>query len=90
MDSIEFNKKWKPFLEAGHYGMSIDQVEVCEYMDKVFEELTKVPNFQYSQIKMKYGSSRFYCDPWFIDTAQIERKINQLINESSSNRESNL
>lgn len=90
MNSLEFNEKWKNWLEPGHYGMDIDDPSVCEYLDKVFQDLTTVPGFQFSQIKMKFGSSRFYCDPWFIDTRQIEHKINQIINESSSNREQNI
>jgi hypothetical protein len=86
----QFNEKWSQYLEPRFYGMSIDNSAVCEYLDQVFEELSKVPNFQYSQIKMKNGSARFYCEPWFIDTHQIEFKINQIINESSGNRESNI
>ena len=61
MTTEEFNKKYSAYLEEGHYGLGIDHPEVVEYLDKEFEkEIEKNPEFQYSQIKMKFVSSRVY------------------------------
>ena len=61
MTAEEFNKKYSAYLEERHYGLDIDHPEVVDYLDKEFEkEIEKNPAFQYSQIKMKFGSSRVY------------------------------
>ena len=61
MTSEEFNKKYSAYLEERFYGLDISHPEVVEYLDKEFEnEIEKNPAFQYSQIKMKFGSSRVY------------------------------
>jgi hypothetical protein len=58
----EFNNKYKDYLEKGHYGLAIDIPAVIEYLDKEFQELIKIPGFQYSQIKTKFHWVCFYCD----------------------------
>ena len=61
MTAEEFNKKYSAYLEERHYGLDIDHPEVVDYLDKEFEkEIEKNPEFQFSQIKMKFGSSRVY------------------------------
>ena len=61
MTAEEFNKKYSSYLEERFYGLDIDHPEVVDYLDKEFEkEIEKNPAFQYSQIKMKFGSSRVY------------------------------
>jgi hypothetical protein len=61
MTEEEFNKKYSAYLEERFYGLDISHPEVVEYLDKEFEkEIEKNPAFQYSQIKMKFGSSRVY------------------------------
>jgi len=61
MTAEEFNKKYSAYLEERFYGLDIDHPEVVDYLDKEFEkEIEKNPAFQYSQIKMKFGSSRVY------------------------------
>lgn len=61
MTTEEFDKKYSSYLEEGHYGLAISHPEVITYLDKEFEnEIEKNPEFQYSQIKMKFGSSRVY------------------------------
>ena len=62
MTAEEFNEKYSAYLEEGHYGLDIDIPEAVEYLDKTFEGLIKIPGFQYSQIKEKYSSSRFYSN----------------------------
>lgn len=61
MTTEEFNKKYSAYLEERFYGLDIDHPEVADYLDKEFEkEIEKNPEFQFSQIKMKFGSSRVY------------------------------
>lgn len=42
MKATEFNKKYEDFLEEGHYGLDIENPSVIEYLDKIFEGLTKI------------------------------------------------
>ena len=61
MTAEEFNKKYSAYLEERFYGLDIDHPEVVDYLDKEFEkEIGENPEFQFSQIKMKFGSSRVY------------------------------
>ena len=63
MTTEEFNKKYSAYLEERFYGLDIDHPEVIEYLDNEFEkEIEKNPEFQFSQIKMKFGSSRVYTN----------------------------
>ena len=63
MTAEEFNKKYSAYLEERFYGLDIDHPEVIEYLDNEFEkEIEKNPEFQFSQIKMKFGSSRVYTN----------------------------
>lgn len=76
----EFDNKWKNHLEPGHYGLDITHPDVINYLDQKFTELqTTHPNFQYSQIKLKYGQARVYMEPYDIDTREIEQEINKIL-----------
>jgi hypothetical protein len=66
MTTEEFNEKYKDYLEDGHYGLDISYPSVIEYLDKIFQDLIKVPGFKYSQIKLKFNSSRFYTNLYTI------------------------
>jgi hypothetical protein len=80
MDIYEFNEKWKVHLEPGHYGLDIDNQNVIDYLDKTFIELKeKFSEFQYSQIKLKFGRARVYMEPYEINTNEIESNINKII-----------
>jgi hypothetical protein len=62
MTTKEFNEKYKDFLEEGHYGLAInDNPEVIDFLDKIFEDLTRIPGFKFYQIKLKFGFARFYA-----------------------------
>ena len=78
MTTNEFNEKYKNYLKKGHYGLDISIPEVIEYLDKEFQSLIKIPEFQYSQIKLKFGRARFYCTPYHIDNNTIEDNINNI------------
>lgn len=63
MTAKEFNEKYSKYLEPGHYGMDIFYPEVIDYLDREFEQEIKVnPEFSYSQIKVKFGTSRIYVN----------------------------
>jgi len=86
MTQEEFNKKYKDYLEEGHYGLDISYPSVVNYLDEIFQELIKIPGFKYSQIKLKFNYSRFYTNLFdiipklskFIEH-QIENRINFLV-----------
>lgn len=84
-----FNTKWKDYLQEGHYGLDIYNREVEEYLNKVFIELTKIPNFKFQQIKLKFGMARFYTNldeclgselSMLIERG-VENKIDSIINK---------
>lgn len=80
MTAEEFNEKYKDYLEEGHYGLDIHNEEVINYLDKEFKKLIKIPKFSYSQIKIKYGVSRVYVEPWDkIDSAKLEKDIDNIL-----------
>lgn len=79
MTSSEFNAKYKDYLEDRHYGLDINIPSVVEYLDNKFQELIKVPGFKYTQIKLKFNSSRFYAEPREIDTNEVEKEIDRLV-----------
>jgi hypothetical protein len=74
----EFNEKWKDYLEEGFYGLQISVPHVIAYLDNIFEnELTKDPNFKYSQIKTKWNWVCFYSNA----SKEVNRKIEAIISE---------
>ena len=82
MTAIEFNNKYKDYLEEGHYGLDIHYPEVIEHLDKRFQEFIKVPKFSYSQIKLKFGRARFYAHPNEIPAHEVEEEINRFIQKN--------
>jgi hypothetical protein len=84
--SKEFNDKYAAYLEEGHYGMSIDEPSILTYVDQIFNDLIKIPGFQFSQIKTKYGMARVYTNvddllPFVgrIINQELEEKINFIL-----------
>ena len=78
MTAEEFNEKYRAYLEDRHYGLDLYIPEVIEYLDRVFEGLVKIEGFEYSQIKAKFDSARFYSNLNEI-MPQIGRAIEQSI-----------
>ena len=63
MNAFEFNKKYAEYLEHRFYGMAIQDEEVIAFLDREFEKEIEVnPDFQYSQIKTKFGNACVYCN----------------------------
>lgn len=84
--SKEFNDKYKDYLEEGHYGIDINEPSVLTYVDQIFNDLTQIPGFQFSQIKTKYGLARVYTNldelmPFVgrIINQELEEKINFIL-----------
>lgn len=82
----EFNEKYKDYLEEGHYGLDLNNPNIIKYLDEIFEGLIKIPGFKYTQIKEKFGLSRFYTNlyeligkPGLIISNKIEYDLNLLI-----------
>jgi hypothetical protein len=79
MTSEEFNEKYKDFLEEGHYGLALSKPEAIEYLDQEFEELIKIPGFQYSQIKSKWNYFCFYNEGVSAEkTFEIENHLKEI------------
>ena len=82
----EFNEKYKEYIEEGHYGMEIGEPSILIYVDQIFNDLIKIPGFQFSQIKTKYGMARVYTNlddllPFVgrIINQELEEKINFIL-----------
>lgn len=62
MTSIEFNEKYDEYLEKGNYGLDFEHDTAIKRLDEIMQDLIKIPDFKYQQIKMKWGKTRFYAD----------------------------
>lgn len=79
----EFDKKWEEYQEEGHYGLAIYDKRVTKYLDKEFTKEIKVnASFSFSQIKLKFGTSRVYANSE--KTSIWENKINKILNENKN------
>ena len=79
MTSTEFNTKYKQYLEEGYYGLAINDEEFINWLDGKFQEFIKNPNFSYTQLKIKFGMGRFYCEGLSIEEIkEVENKITNL------------
>jgi len=82
MTAQQFNEKYKPFLEEGHYGLDIDIPELTLWLDEKFQEFIKRPGFTYSQIKSKFNTGRFYAEPTSVEEArEVEKYITEILNK---------
>ena len=86
MTTEEFNFKYQDYIEEGHYGMDIHEPSVIAYVDQIFNDLIKIPGFEFSQIKTKYGLARVYTSldeilPFVgrIINHELEEKINFIL-----------
>lgn len=87
MNCTEFNEKYKDYREEGHYGLDIGMPIIIDYLDKEFVKLIEEygDEFRYSQIKLKFNTSRVYMSPREIDTYVIENHIDFLIKRDERN-----
>lgn len=79
MTSDEFNKKYQSYLEPGHYGLCIEDPQFIQWLDNRFQEFIQKYNFTYAQIKIKFGTGRFYCTGLSYDQIkEVEDRITEL------------
>lgn len=79
LTAAQFNQKYKEYLEEGHYGLDLHKIEAIEYLDKEFQEFTKIPNFSYSQIKSKFNWFCFYNKGISREkTQEVEGKLKEI------------
>lgn len=79
MTSKDFNTKYFQYLEEGHYGLDLSKPEAIEYLDKEFQELIKLPNFSYAQIKSKFNWFCFYAKGISSEKrVEIEAKLKEI------------
>jgi len=81
----EFNEKYKAYLD-GESGMLIEFPSVLSYVDQVFNDLTWIPGFLYSEITTVYGLARVHTNlqeimPFAgrILEQELEEKINFIL-----------
>lgn len=76
----EFNEKYAEYLEPRFYGLSINSPEVIKYLDELFEnELIKIKDFKYYQIKLKWGNSCVYTTLPYDRNAEIQDEIDKIL-----------
>ena len=81
MGLTEFNEKYKDYLEPGFYGLAIDNSKVIAFLDKEFPKLIKnnMQPFRYSQIKVKFGYARVYCNAQEAVIRHLENDIDYIL-----------
>ena len=80
MTILDFNQKHKHLVEDRFEGLEFENKQVAEFLDTFFESLILVyPNFKVSQIKVKWGSCRFYSNLPMKINFEIENHINELL-----------
>jgi hypothetical protein len=58
-----FNNKWRKYLKRNAPGMQIENITVLNFLDTKFEKVTSEnKKFSFSQIKVKFGTCRIYCN----------------------------
>lgn len=79
----DFNERWIKHLEPGFEGLSFNDNNnyIVDYLDTVFSKLDKTyPEFTYTQIKIKFGTSRAYIHgipyPY---CAEIESNLDKIL-----------
>lgn len=63
MTHKEFNDKWRNHIKDNFYGLEFDIPRITILLDKLFEEIIILkPDFEFSQIKVKFNMVRFYSN----------------------------
>ena len=58
----EFNSKYFYFIEKGFEGLEFENEKFIRILNEMMEDLVKIPEFQFSQIKIKWDNVRFYSN----------------------------
>jgi hypothetical protein len=82
--SKEFNEKYKAYLDG--QGMLLEIPSVLAYVDQVFNDLTWIPGFLYSEITTRHGLAKVHTNlqeimPFAgrILEQELEEKINFIL-----------
>lgn len=81
MTATEFNNKYSQWLEKGHYGLDIDHPKVIKFLDEIFQDLIKIPDFQFTQIKTKFNFICFYSSLSISLNSIIEQRILKILED---------
>lgn len=87
MTAEEFNEKYRKYAETGFEDrlLEFDIPEVTKHLDILFEStLIHVPDFNFAQIKLKFGYARFYTSLPYETERFIEAGINKLVKDSGT------
>ena len=83
--SKEFNEKYKDYLNH-ESGMLLDIPSVLAYVDQIFQDLIKIPEFKYQQIRTVHGLAKVVTNlqdiiPFVgrIIDQELEEKINFIL-----------
>ena len=77
----EFNQKWRNRIEDRFRGLEINDPKVIDYLDKEFEMYVMInPQFEFSQIKIKFGFSRVYTNADAEMNIKWENQIDVILN----------
>jgi hypothetical protein len=86
MTREEFNHKYKSYIPQGWSGLDFDIPQVTEYMDKIMQDMIRIPGFELHQIKMKFNWPRFYFTTDFKEKAlelaiavKVQEEISRLV-----------
>lgn len=79
MTCEEFNEHYKEYIEDGYYGLEFEIPNVTRFLDKIFQDLIKIPGFKVHQIKLKFNMARVYTTLGQTMNHVIEEKINQIV-----------
>lgn len=82
----EFNKKYGQFLDKNTKGLTIEFPSVIQYLNEIFNDLTKINGFLYGNIEKTLGLARFNNNlPEILPyvgrtmTHEIEERLNFLL-----------
>jgi hypothetical protein len=82
----EFNIRYKRYLVYNNLGMQIDIPSVIAYVDEVFDDLTQIPGFLYTEITTQHGLAKMRTNlqelmPFAgrIIEQELEEKINFIL-----------
>jgi hypothetical protein len=79
MNLIDFNKKYKKYLQKDNPGLLFYDINFIKWLDNQFQEFIKIPEFSYSYINSKFGYGIFYATGISIkQIREVEQKMTDI------------
>jgi hypothetical protein len=78
MTQQQFNEKYKNYIKGGFVGLEFDNPETTGTLDEIFQDLIKIPGFEFYQIKWKFNNIRFYSSLGHALNNAIERVLEDI------------